>query len=120
MTTRLDNAEFFRTLLSDDSGIESDLADEATRYAGTGIGDSFAELQKRHEALTGTWTASLRRTEAERDLVRASDYMEGERYRLAKLFLETIVSAHPETDEADLAEARLTRLRQLMNTPKEK
>lgn len=120
LTRRLDDAEFFRTLSTGEADLARMIKEETERYAGTELGEGFLALEARRVSVLEGTVAVAKRLHAERDLLRASDYMEAERYRLAKLFLESIVEGHPNTDEADLAEARLARLRQVMNPEKEK
>lgn len=113
LSERLQNAEFFRTLLSEEKTLKDDLEREAARYRDTPFAEALDALEARRAQIVEGWLAAARQAAAERDLIRASDYIEAERFQLARYFLESIVREHPGSDEADLAESRLQRIKQL-------
>lgn len=109
LKARLDDAIFFRDLLHDDS-LDAELTAEIARYQGTALESGLRSIHDEYTKTKTSWDLPRRQADAERAFLRAKDYMDGEKTRMALLFFKTIVSQYRDTDEADQSAVYIKRL----------
>jgi pSer/pThr/pTyr-binding forkhead associated (FHA) protein len=117
LTQEVDDVLFFRTI-GQRADLVKQIEAEAARYAGTPLEGGFKDLSARQQTAMQDWDRPRQVQAAERMFLRAKDYVEGEKGRLAYLFFESVSRRFPDTDEADQSRAYMERL-QAGGPPKE-
>ena len=112
LTSRVDDALFFRTARRDD-GLSKDLAAEAARFDGPESGGSVQALRKRFDDERSKSAAARAEEEARIAFLRGQDYMANavRRADTAAVFFESVARRYPDSEWGKQAAQLVERLR---------